>query len=69
MEEMSNHHERRRRPLTIAETSERLRVSPYVTRKAIKDGILDAITLGPRTVRVLPESVERLLAGEKPDPV
>jgi excisionase family DNA binding protein len=57
------------RPLvTVGQAAKQLGVSKFIARQAIKQGLLDAITFGPRTVRVLPESVDRVRAGNKPDP-
>jgi hypothetical protein len=57
-----------RRPETIPKAAERLNVSPFVLREAVKSGLVRGFQLGPRCWRVLPDDVDRLLAGGKPDP-
>jgi hypothetical protein len=61
VEEMSDEHPDPRPLMTFNQTAKRLGVSNFMARKAAKDGVLDVIILGPRTQRVLPESVDRLL--------
>jgi excisionase family DNA binding protein len=52
-----------RRPLTIEETADLLRVDTRTVRRMLKDGRLAGASLG-RLVRVWPESVLVLLCGE-----
>lgn len=53
-----------RPPYRIPEAARRLGISDQLTRKAILNGDLDAFRIG-RTWLVRPESVDRLLRGDK----
>jgi excisionase family DNA binding protein len=52
-----------RPPYRVPEASRRLGITDYLTRKAIRSGLLDAFRIG-NTVMVRPESVDRLLRGD-----
>ena len=54
------------RPYTVSEAAAALHWSEYLTRQAIKTGVLEAYRIN-RTVRIRPESVARLRDGEKPE--
>jgi excisionase family DNA binding protein len=56
-----------RPPYRIPEASRRLGISDQLTRKAILNGDLDAFQIG-RTWLIRPESVDRLLRGNKRAP-
>jgi excisionase family DNA binding protein len=50
------------RPLRVSEAAAQLNLSNFLIRQAIRNGQLDAFRIG-RTVRVRPESVDRLRHG------
>jgi len=53
------------RPYHVSEAAERLAVTNYQIRYAVRRGELEGFRLG-RTLLIRRESVDRLLRGEKP---
>lgn len=51
----------RRRLITIADAAEELAVCPRTIRRYIATGQLQAIRLGPRSIRVRVDSIEQLV--------
>jgi len=57
-------HKNIRPPFTIPEAAKVLHVTDHVVRQAIRRGELEAFRIG-RLLRIRPESVARLLQGER----
>ena len=47
---------------TVTEVAERLRVDPRTVRRLVEAGELSAVQFGPKSLRVLDESVDAMIA-------
>lgn len=57
--------------LTVTDVAERLRLSPWATRKLIEDKKIPSVYLGPKTLRVKPAELRAYIDGlptERPEP-
>lgn len=50
--------------LTVGEVASELKVSPRTVKRWIAQGLLEPVVLGPRTVRVRREELDRHMAAQ-----
>ncbi|MEK7288360.1 MAG: helix-turn-helix domain-containing protein [Elusimicrobiota bacterium] len=51
--------------LTVEEVAERLKLAPFTVRKWVRLGRLPALRLGDRSIRFMPEAVERWVREQR----